>query len=74
MESDMAAKKDQKLTYMIDEVMAADLARLAFANDLTPSELVRSCISLSLPVFMARPSLIAILPTLPQSGDRELAR
>lgn len=70
----MAAKKDQKLTCMIDEVMAADLARLAFANDLTPSELVRSCISLSLPVFMARPSLIAMLPTLPQSGDRELAR
>ena len=74
MGDDMAAKKDQKLTCMIDEAMAADLARLAFANDLTPSELVRSCISLSLPVFMARPSLIAILPTLPQSGDRELVR
>jgi len=70
----MAPKKDQKLTCMIDEAMAADLARLAFANDLTPSELVRSCISLSLPVFMARPSLIAILPTLPASVDRELTR
>ena len=69
-----AAKKDAKLTVMIDEAMQTDLGRLAFACDLTPSDLVRSCISLSLPVFMARPSLIAILPSLPQAGDRELTR
>ena len=74
MGDDMAAKKDQKLTCMIDEATAADLARLAFANDLTPSELVRSCITLALPVFTARPSLIQVLPTLPAMVDRELTR
>ena len=74
MGDDMAAKKDQKLTCMLDESMAADLARLAFANDLTPSELVRSCITLALPVFTARPSLIQVLPTLPAMVDRELTR
>ncbi len=74
MGDEMAPKKDVKLTVMIDEAMQADLGRLAFACDLTPSDLVRSCISLSLPVFMARPSLIAILPSLPQTGDRESTR
>ena len=74
MGDEMAPKKDVKMTVMIDESMQADLGRLAFACDLTPSDLVRSCISLSLPVFISRPSLIAILPTLPASGDRELTR
>jgi hypothetical protein len=73
MEGNVAAKKDIKMTVMIDEAMQADLGRLAFACDLTPSDLVRSCISLSLPVFMARPSLIAILPTLPTEPNREMA-
>ena len=54
--------------------MGDDMARLAFANDLTPSELVRSCITLALPVFTARPSLIQVLPTLPAMVDRELTR
>ena len=34
------------LSGMIDEGMQGDLGRLAFACDLTPSELVRSCITL----------------------------
>lgn len=70
----MAPKKDQKLTVMVDDSMATSLAKLAFANDLTPSELVRSCIMLALPVLCDRPSLIAILPSLPTGGDRELTR
>lgn len=74
MGDDMAAKKDVKLTVMIDEGMQGDLGRLAFACDLTPSELVRSCITLALPVFTERPSLISVLPTLPASVDRENTR
>lgn len=74
MGDDMAPKKDIKMTVMIDEAMQADLGRLAFACDLTPSDLVRACIAMSLPVFMVRPSLVSIIPTLPTSGDRELTR
>lgn len=72
MEVDMAAKKSEKMTVMIDEDLKRRLAEIAFACDLPASDLVRSCIILSLPVFESRPSLITIIPTLPEKQNREI--
>lgn len=69
----MAPKKSEKMTVMIDEDLKRRLAEIAFACDLTPSDLVRSCIILSLPVFESKPSLISIIPTLPDVSNREIA-
>lgn len=69
----MAPKKDQKLTIMIDEDQKNRLSAIAFACDITPSELVRSCILLALPVLESTPSLINIIPTLPTVSNRGLA-
>lgn len=66
----MAPKKDQKLTVMIDEELKDRLSSIAFAGDLTPSELVRSCILVALPLLESTPSLINIIPTLPTQGNR----
>lgn len=67
----MPPKKTEKMTVMIDEELKARMAALAFSGDLTPSDLVRACILLSLPVFEAKPSLISIIPTLPDRVHRE---
>jgi len=66
----MAPKKTEKLTVMIDDELKSRLATIAFAGDLTPSDLVRSCILLALPVLECRPALISIIPTLPEQGNR----
>jgi hypothetical protein len=73
MEGTMAPKKSEKLCIMIDEEQKARLSAIAFACDITPSELVRSCIILALPVLESTPSLIQIVPTLPTSVNRGLA-
>lgn len=73
MEGTVAPKKSEKMTVMIDEDLKRRLAEIAFAGDLTPSDLVRSCIILALPVFELKPSLITIIPTLPDRVNREIA-
>jgi hypothetical protein len=69
----MPPKKTEKLTVMIDDDLKQRLAAVAFAGDLTPSDLVRSCILLALPVLESRPALITIIPTLPEFGNRGIA-
>ena len=66
---DMAGKKTEKLTVMIDDEFKERLVMVAFAVDVTPSELVRSCMDLALPVLESRPSLIRIIPTLPATNN-----
>lgn len=69
----MAPKKDQKLTVMIDEPLKDRLSAIAFDADMTPSDLVRACIMVGLPLLETTPSLINIIPTLPTQGNRGLA-
>lgn len=69
----MAPKKSEKMTVMIDEDLKRRLAEIAFAGDLTPSDLVRSCIILALPILESKPTLISIIPTLPDKQNREIA-
>ena len=69
----MAPKKTEKLTVMMDEDLKDRLAAIAFSGDLTPSELVRCCCMVALPLLESRPSLISIIPTLPEMGNRIVA-
>ena len=66
----MAPKKTEKISVMIDEDMKERLASIAFSGDITPSDLVRSCILVALPLFESTPSLIQIIPTLPTKNHR----
>lgn len=74
MEDAMGPKKSERMCIMIDDESKQRLATIAFAADLTPSDLVRSCILLALPVFESRPSLIQIIPTLPESSHNTVTR
>jgi len=69
---DMA--KDEKLTIMVERTLVDQLGRAAFDADVTKSDLVRACIHLSLPLLKSTPSLIHIVPTLPQEGNKTVAR
>jgi hypothetical protein len=69
MEVVMAAKKDQKVCLMIEEELRDRVARAAFAADVSPSEMIRSCMLIALPLLERTPSLVSIIPTLPASGN-----
>ena len=73
MEAEMA-KKDVKLTVMVDEPTMAVLSQALINSDVNLSELVRASILFSLPTLSAMPSLIKIIPTLPNQCNREMAR
>jgi hypothetical protein len=66
----MAGKKDHKLCVMVEEDLKDRLARAAFAADVTGSDLVRSCILTALPLLEETPSLVNIIPTLPNKGNQ----
>jgi hypothetical protein len=67
---DMAGKKDCKLCVMVEEELKDRLANAAFAADVNGSDLVRSCILTALPLLESTPSLVNIIPTLPQKINR----
>ena len=52
----------------------AALSPVLVGSDVNLSQLIRSCIHTALPLLVARPALISILPTLPVAVDRESTR
>lgn len=64
------AKKDVKITVMLDEEQMEMLSSVLVDSDVKLSEVVRSCIAMSLPLFIDRPSLVKIITNLPQNTNR----
>ena len=67
-------KMDVKVTVMLDDETMAALSPVLVGSDVNLSQLIRSCIHTALPLLVARPALISILPTLPAAVDRENTR
>lgn len=64
-------EKVVKLTIMLTEQQAERLSRCQQLTGANASEVTRFCLDHSMPVAIAYPSLVHIIPTIPPQGNQK---